>query len=103
MEYVRPDAAQWKQVGPKESEWCTVTRSKKGHTSGAVVSRVEVETAADRLGDRCTEGHAECAESPEKLCVYKLRRRIKCAAEFRSSSGCAYGETCYFEHSPAPS
>lgn len=103
MECARPDAAQWKSVVQKESEWSTVTRSKKRHTNGAVMAKVVVETATDRLGDKCTEGHAECAESPEKLCVYKLRQKIQCAAALRSLSGCAYGATCYFAHSPAPS
>ena len=89
------DAPKWIKVSADKG-WTVVTRLKRA----TPVFRVAIETEMDRASDQCTDGHPECAESPENLCVYKLRSRIPCALAARSKAGCCFGDACEFDHNP---
>lgn len=91
------DLPKWIKVSADEG-WTVVTRLKHA----TPVLRVAMETAIDRAPDKCTDGHSECAESPENLCVYKLRKDIPCALATRSKEGCCFGAVCEFDHGQGP-
>ena len=93
----------WTEVDPTEGvapEWRTVVNGKLTASAPAVVRYVRAEESRDREADRCTDGHPECMQSAEQLCVYKVRKRYLCSMQTRAKGGCEFGSACYFEHPP---
>lgn len=80
------------------NEWSQVVKGKKAPAPSPMVRYVRAEGPEDRQDDRCTENHPECMLGPERLCVYKIRKRIDCIMETRAAAACPYGQACYFGH-----
>ena len=66
-----------------------------------VKRKILAKTPADRVCDKCTETHPECMDSPEQICVFKIRKKIYCRFEKQQVGSCFYGDTCWFSHTPA--